>query len=114
MGQVRRSAQRLGSRGSIREGRLTVYLRSIRLRDWKAFASATFDFPKPTKAKNVVLIGAKNGFGKTSLLEAIILGLYGRDGMSVLARAVADSSGDSDRSYDEFMQRALHGQAILQ
>lgn len=82
-----------------------MYLRAIRLRDWKAFTTATFEFPAPTRNKNVVLIGAKNGFGKTSLLEALILGLYGRDGMPVLARAVADSSGDTERSYDEFLQR---------
>jgi DNA sulfur modification protein DndD len=91
-----------------------VYLRSIRLRDWKAFTNITIEFPPPTRSRNVVLIGAKNGFGKTSLLEALILGLYGRDGMGVLVRAVADSSGDADRSYDEFLQRGLHGQALAQ
>lgn len=77
-----------------------MYLRAIRLRDWKAFTSATFDFPAPTRTKNVVLIGAKNGFGKTSLLEALILGLYGRDGMPVLARAVADSRHGEDPHSD--------------
>src|SRR5207253_4628783 len=91
-----------------------MFLRSIKIRDWKAYASATFEFPVPTKNKNVVLIGAKNGFGKTSLLEALILGLYGRDGMPVLARAVADSNGDAERSYDDFLARALHGQALAQ
>jgi DNA sulfur modification protein DndD len=90
-----------------------MYLRSIQLRDWKAYANATFDFPVPTKNKNVVLIGAKNGYGKTSLLEALILGLYGRDGMNALARASA-SSADMIKSYDEFMQRALHAQALPQ
>jgi DNA sulfur modification protein DndD len=91
-----------------------MFLRSIQLRDWKAFTKATVDFPVPTKTKNVCLIGAKNGFGKTSLLEALILGLYGRDAMGVLSRAVADSNGDSDRSYDEFLQRGLHAQALAQ
>ncbi len=90
-----------------------MFLRSIQLRDWKAFASGTFDFPIPTKNKNVVLIGAKNGYGKTSLLEAIILGLYGRKGMDALARAVTSNS-DMDKSYDEFMERALHAQALPQ
>ena len=52
-----------------------MFLRSIQFRDWKAYANGTFDFPIPTKNKNVVLIGAKNGYGKTSLLEGIILGL---------------------------------------
>jgi DNA sulfur modification protein DndD len=90
-----------------------MFLRFIRLRDWKAYASATFEFPVPTKNKNVVLIGAKNGYGKTSLLEAIILGLYGRDGMDALARAVV-SNADTDKSYDEFVERALHAQALPQ
>lgn len=91
-----------------------MFLRAIRLRDWKAFTNASFEFPKPTRKKNVVLIGAKNGFGKTSLLEALILGLYGRDGMPVLARAIAESNADTERSYDEFLQRALHAPAIEQ
>lgn len=90
-----------------------MFLRSIQLRDWKAYANGQFDFPVPTQKKNVVLIGAKNGYGKTSLLEAIILGLYGRDGMHALARAISSGS-DEDKSYDEFMERALHGQAIQQ
>src|SRR4051812_14278557 len=90
-----------------------MFLRSIKLRDWKAYANAAFEFPVPTKNKNVVLIGAKNGYGKTSLLEALILGLYGRDGMNALARAVSTNS-DSDKSYDEFVERAFHGQALQQ
>jgi DNA sulfur modification protein DndD len=90
-----------------------MFLRSIELRDWKAYASGRFEFPVPTRNKNVVLIGAKNGYGKTSLLEAIILGLYGRDGMHALARAVTSNS-DEDKSYDEFMERALHAQALAQ
>jgi DNA sulfur modification protein DndD len=90
-----------------------MFLRSIRLRDWKAYANALFEFPVPTKNKNVVLIGAKNGYGKTSLLEAIILGLYGRDGMNALARAIT-SNADADKSYDGFVERALHGQALQQ
>lgn len=90
-----------------------MFLRSIKIRDWKAYANATFEFPVPTKNKNVVLIGAKNGYGKTSLLEALILGLYGRDGMNALARAIS-SNADADKSYDEFVERALHAQAIDQ
>lgn len=90
-----------------------MYLRSIRLRDWKAYANAAFEFPVPTKHKNVVLIGAKNGYGKTSLLESLILGLYGRDGMNALARAIT-SNAEADKSYDEFLERALHAQAIQQ
>lgn len=88
-----------------------MYLRSIQFRDWKPYSDCKFEFPVPTAKKNVVLIGAKNGYGKTSLLEGIILGLFGRDGMNALARAVTSNS-DLEKSYDEFMQRALHGRAV--
>ena len=89
-----------------------MFLRSIQLRDWKAYASGQFDFPIPTKNKNVVLIGAKNGYGKTSLLEAIILGLYGRDGMHALARAVTSNS-DEDKSYDDAVFRLRYRSQTL-
>lgn len=93
-----------------------MYIRCIRLRDWKAYVDATFEFPRPSKTKNVVLIGAKNGYGKTSLLEALILGLYGKDGLLVLARAVVHD-GEQERltqSYNDFLERALHARAIDQ
>ncbi|WP_339369973.1 DNA sulfur modification protein DndD [Paenibacillus elgii] len=91
-----------------------MYISSIHLRDWKAYTDATFDFPAPLNGKNVVLIGGKNGFGKTSLLEAIVLCLFGRLGMRLIGRA---SVGDGDRlelSYNDFLERALHGQALAQ
>src|ERR1700676_5105111 len=91
-----------------------MFLRTIRLRDWKAYANAAFEFPIPTKNKNVVLIGAKNGYVKTSLLEALTLGLNGRDGMNALARAITSSTDSDKSSYDEFVERALNAQAIDQ
>jgi DNA sulfur modification protein DndD len=92
-----------------------MYLKSIRLRDWKGYAGeVTFEFPRPTRRKNVILIGARNGHGKTSLLEALMLGLYGRDALQLVARA-DQRAGDDDKyalSYDEFLQRALHARAL--
>jgi DNA sulfur modification protein DndD len=89
-----------------------MYIESIRLQDWKAYVDETFRFPRPTKKKNVVLVGAMNGYGKTSLLEALILGLFGREGLGVLGRAVA-REGESDKiSYDNFLERALHARAL--
>lgn len=93
-----------------------MHVQRIRLRDWKAFVDTTIDFPTATKRRNVVLIGAMNGYGKTTLLEALILGLFGRDGLSVLARAVI-SDGEGERlsqSYDDFLERALHAKALEQ
>jgi DNA sulfur modification protein DndD len=51
----------------------------------------------PNLAQPVVLIGAKNGSGKTTVLDAIQLALYGR-----LARC----STRGDESYDEFLRKS--------
>ncbi len=91
-----------------------MYIKQIRLRDWKAYVDAELVFPNPTRKRNVVLVGAMNGYGKTSLLEAIVLGLFGRDGLGILARATIQD-GENERltlSYDDFLQRALHARAI--
>ncbi|MGK9231955.1 DNA sulfur modification protein DndD [Inquilinus limosus] len=91
-----------------------MYLRSIHFRDWKAYADATFEFPEPQPERNVVLIGAKNGFGKTSLLEGIVLGLFGRDGLPLVGRATiggGDAEQRADFSYNDFLERAWHAQA---
>ena len=90
-----------------------MHLRSVSLRDWKAFEDARFDFPAPEGNRNVILIGGENGFGKTTLFEAIVFGLFGRDGLPLVSRAAAknDESGRI-QSYRDFMERALNGRAI--
>jgi len=90
-----------------------MFIRTIQLRNWKAYEDAIFEFPKPGDHKNVVLIGAKNGFGKTSLLEAVLLCLYGKVAMGLLPRLSIDLASEDKRpvSYDDFMERALHAQA---
>lgn len=93
-----------------------MQLRKIELRDWKAYVSTSVDIPRALPNKNVVLIGAKNGFGKTSLFEALVLGLFGQDGLPLIARAPFGLSPD-DRvrtSYNEFLARTLHRSAIEQ
>jgi DNA sulfur modification protein DndD len=91
-----------------------MYIESIQLRDWKGYVNESYQFPKPMRNKNVVLIGAENGYGKTSLLEALMLCLYGRDGLAYIPRATV-MDGDEyklDLSYDEFIKRAFHGCAL--
>lgn len=93
-----------------------MYIARIALRDWKAFETASFDFPAPTDDKNVILIGAPNGYGKTSLFEAIVLCLFGQDGMTLIGRE-SFLRGDRDRpkeSYTKYLQRALHYRALEQ
>lgn len=87
-----------------------MYISQITLRDWKAYTTATFDFPAPAKGRNIILIGAPNGYGKTSLFEAIVLGMFGRDGLPLIARSPF-SGGDKERlatSYKTFLEKALH------
>lgn len=91
-----------------------MYLKSIVLRDWKAYAVASFDFPEPSDDRNIILIGAENGYGKTSLFEAIVLGLFGQSGLPLVARSPF-SSDDKQRlatSYRTFLEKALHRGAI--
>ena len=64
-----------------------MHISQITLRDWKAYTTANFDFPAPASGKNIILIGAPNGYGKTSLFEAIVLGMFGRDGLPLIARS---------------------------
>lgn len=90
-----------------------MYISQITLRDWKAYTTANFEFPAPGRDKNIILIGAPNGYGKTSLFEAIVLGMFGRDGLPLIARSPF-SGGDKEglaTSYKKFLEKALHGGA---
>lgn len=85
----------------------SLRLSEIRLRNWKAYQSATLNLP--TAIGQVVVIGGQNGAGKSSLMEALVLGLYGRDGLALVARAKDRRRGEA--SYDGFLERALNRDA---
>ncbi len=90
-----------------------MYLRRLELRDFKAFEHARFDFPRPLPGKNVVLIGGRNGFGKTSLFEALALGLFGRHGIRLIGRAEpAADRQQRDESFARFIERAFFAEAL--
>ncbi len=92
-----------------------MFLERIELRDFKAYEAATFDFPVPERdgGKNVILIGGLNGYGKTSLFEALALGLFGRDGIRLIARAKpAGEEPERAKSFKDFIERALYGGAL--
>ena len=57
-----------------------MYISRIRLQNWRSYEDTELTFIPPTGNKRVVLVGALNGHGKTSLLFALYVGLYGRDG----------------------------------
>lgn len=89
-----------------------MHITEIELVNWKAFDYALFSFGTFRKSKNVCLIGADNGFGKTSLLEALILCLFGRDGMKDIGRGKSNDVAEGVESYDRFVERALHSSAL--
>jgi DNA sulfur modification protein DndD len=53
----------------------------------------------PSDDQPVVLFGGMNGGGKTTVLEAIQLALYGK---------MADTSRQNGWSYEEYLQRSIH------
>ena len=97
-------------------------LREIRLRSWRAYSDARFHFPEPQGDRNIILIGAQNGGGKTSLFEAIVLGLFGRQGLSLLpppktAEAPAPGAdtplfGRGQQNYDRLMEGIINQRAF--
>jgi len=87
-----------------------MWISKIELTDFKGYQSQVFHFPAPTSeaGKNLILVGGLNGYGKTTLLQAIYLGLYGKEALTYLARA---GLGDAE-SYHRLLEKALHGSAL--
>lgn len=85
-------------------------IKSIELSNWRAYQSATFNFDIEDVNKNCILIGAPNGFGKTSLFEAITLCVYGKKGLPLLVRA--SEAGKIEIPYDKFLSKVIHKSAL--
>jgi len=90
-----------------------MYISKIALRDWKGYESAEFNFPEPQHGKNIALIGARNGYGKTSLYQAIILCMFGKDGMPLISGSMfSELENKNEQHYKTFLKKALHRRAI--
>ena len=93
-----------------------MYLRSVELFNWRSYRTVRFDFPRPDGVRNVILIRGPNEYGKTSLFEAVTLGLYGRDGLVLIPRARTDGDSNSKGSikinYSSFLQKAVSHHAV--
>lgn len=85
-----------------------MWIAKIELFNFKSYQHQTFEFPPPKAGRNIVLVGGMNGYGKTSILEALYLGLYGKEAVEHLGRAGLKD----DVGYRKFVERALHGTAI--
>ncbi len=85
-----------------------MYIKRIKLKNFKSYAEAEFEFPPPEKGRNLILVGAENGHGKTTLLEAIYLCLYDKDAIANFQRA---GLGDSRFKYRDFISQSLYKEA---
>ena len=86
-----------------------MWISRLELTCFKSYQHQAFSFPRPEDGRNIVLIGGMNGYGKTSLLEALYLCLYGKDAMVHLARAGLQT--DDKKGYPTFLEHALNGEA---
>lgn len=87
--------------------------RRVVLRNWKAFERAELDLAAPLD-RPVALIGGNNGNGKTSLLEALAVGLYGVHAYidrSRLARETEGAAAPKRSDYRQMIERAMHRQS---
>lgn len=86
-----------------------MWISKLELTCFKSYKYQSFEFPEPSDGQNIVLIGGLNGFGKTSILEALYLCLYGKDAIIHLARAGLNT--DDKKGYPTFLERAFNGEA---
>lgn len=77
-----------------------MILDEIVLQDFGLYAGKqVFDLRPKSPNRPIVLIGGMNGGGKTTLLDALQLALYGK---------LAQCSNRGDLAYDEFLARSVH------
>ena len=90
-----------------------VFIRSIRIQNYKGIEELSLEFPKPKMPDelDVVVMGSRNGVGKTSVLECCALMLM----MLYSARKISDSFRPSKLSVDmmDLMVRVGKEQADL-
>ncbi len=88
-----------------------MQLTQLHLRNWRSYRNATFDLPGPdrTGKRNVILIGAQNGVGKTSFLMALYLGLFGREAIELIEGFRKSGSEDAElKSYKKLIESLIH------
>lgn len=86
-----------------------MWISKLELTCFKSYQHQLFDFPAPEDGRNIILIGGMNGFGKTSILEALYLCLYGKEAIIHLARAGLKT--DDKKGYPTFLEGAFNGEA---
>jgi DNA sulfur modification protein DndD len=84
-----------------------MYIERLEFHNWKVYRDVTFDFIAPSRDRNIVLIGAMNGGGKTSFLEGLFFCLYGLDALDLINRR-GDDLSRGQKGYRDFLTRSLN------
>lgn len=88
-----------------------MFLTQLQLRNWRSYRNASFNLPIPDLSgkRNVILIGAQNGVGKTSFLMALYLGMFGREAMSLIEGFRGKAAAEEKfLSYQRLIESILH------
>ncbi|MCL6597500.1 MAG: DNA sulfur modification protein DndD [Alicyclobacillus macrosporangiidus] len=79
-----------------------MILTAIRLKNFGVYAGEQAIFPSKYPSRPITLIGGMNGCGKTSILEAVLLALYGRRSPRIEKRG---------KSYSDYLRNLIHANA---
>lgn len=87
-----------------------MLVQSIRLTNFKAFyGEHLVSFPAPSSRRNVYLLGGENGAGKTSIVQAVLLALYGVAAAGL--PGMFTQGRDYRRRYEAWLAAARNAQA---
>jgi DNA sulfur modification protein DndD len=88
-----------------------LYIKKLRIFNYKVYPDENvidFDEPNPGSRLNCYLFGGLNGAGKTSLLQAIVLGLYGQAAENIIFER--KPSQNLPKVYARFLEESFsHG-----
>lgn len=87
-----------------------ITLHGLKLTNWKSFERADLRLRTGNGRGLMTVVNGQNGFGKSSILEAIAFGLFGRQAVSELGFLLNSTGGRGGqrRSYHALVEQSLH------
>lgn len=85
-----------------------MFIKQVDLNNFKVYAGRheiAFDEPNPRSKRNIYLFGGLNGAGKTSLLQALVAGLYGVESETIAFPR--SKSENLHKAYARFLEETL-------
>ncbi len=92
-----------------------MYIKRLSINNFKVYPGANvidFEEPNPRSKLNCYLFGGLNGAGKTSLLQAIVLGLYGIQSEGIVFDRTR--SENLQKVYERFLEESFSHKALAE